>query len=162
MINQRVIDVIVGLFIIVSIIALSALAFRVSGLTAYTGANTYRVQAEFTNIGDLKVRAPVTVAGVTIGRVVDIDLDENNYRALVTMQLDKKSRVPIDSTASILTAGLIGANYIEIVPGFEETFLKNGGKIVNTNQALILQNLIGQLLFNAKGDKGKVSKKLGK
>ncbi len=110
--------------------------------------------AEFTNIGDLKVRAAVTVAGVNIGRITDITLNPKTYKAIVAMQIDKRDdNIPTDSTASILTAGLLGANYIAIEPGFDDTFLKAGSQIENTNQALILQNLIGQLMFNLKGGK---------
>lgn len=152
--GQRIIDFVVGCFIIAGIIAFSALAFRVSGLTTYTGTNTYPVTAEFTNIGDLKVRAPVTMAGVTIGRITAISLNPKTYKAIVTMQIDKRDdNIPTDSTASILTAGLLGANYIGIDPGFDDAFLKAGGSINNTNQALILQDLIGQLMFNLKGNK---------
>ena len=152
--GQRTINFFVGCFIIAGVIAFAALAFRISGLTTYTVANTYPVTAEFTNIGDLKVRAPVTVAGVTIGRITNITLNPTTYKAVVTMQIDKRDdNIPTDSTASILTAGLLGANYIGIVPGFDDTFLKAGSQIENTNQALILQNLIGQLMFSLKGGK---------
>lgn len=152
--GQRTINFIVGCFIIAGVIAFTALAFRVSGLTTYTSANTYPVTAEFTNIGDLKVRAAVTVAGVNIGRITDITLNPKTYKAIVAMQIDKRDdNIPTDSTASILTAGLLGANYIAIEPGFDDTFLKAGSQIENTNQALILQNLIGQLMFNLKGGK---------
>lgn len=149
--RQRSINLIVGLFMVAGIIALVVLAFQVSGLTTYTSANTYTVTAAFTNVGDLKVRAPVTIAGVSIGRITDIQLDAKSYKAIVTMQIDEsENNIPDDSTASILTAGLLGANYIGITPGFDETFLKNGSEIENTNQALILQNLIGQLMFSLK------------
>ncbi len=154
--GQKNINFVVGCFIIAGVIAFAVLAFRVSGLTTYTSANTYSITAEFTNIGDLKVRAPVTVAGVNIGRITSITLDPQSFKAIVTMQIDKKEgNIPTDSTASILTAGLLGANYISIEPGFDETFLKAGSNITNTNQALILQNLIGQLMFSLKGDKSK-------
>lgn len=149
--RQRYINLIVGAFMIAAIVSLIVLAFRVSGLTSYTAANTYTVTAAFTNIGDLKVRAPVTIAGVTIGRITDITLNAQTYKAIVTMQIDKnENNIPTDSTASILTAGLLGANYIGITPGFDTTFLKEGSVIENTNQALILQNLIGQLMFSLK------------
>ncbi len=152
--REKMMNFIVGCFIIAGIVALIVLAFRVSGLTTYSGANTYRVTAEFQNVGDLKDRAPVTIAGVTIGRITDIALNPSTFKAVVTMQIDQHdNQIPMDSTASILTAGLLGANYIDITPGFDETYLKEGSRIQNTNQALILQNLIGQLMFNLKGDK---------
>ena len=148
------IDFIVGVFIIAAVIAFAVLAFKVSGLTNLSNGNTYKVTAIFTNVGDLKVRAPVTMAGVTIGRVDSIVLNPKTYEAVVTLGIAKHvQNIPVDSTANIFTAGLIGANYINLQPGFSEDFLKNGEQIQNTNPALILQNLVGQLLFNL--NKGK-------
>jgi phospholipid/cholesterol/gamma-HCH transport system substrate-binding protein len=156
MLKQHHIEFLVGLFMVAGLAALSILAFRVSGLTTLGNHETYQVTAEFTNIGDLKVRAPVTIAGVTIGRVVKIDLDPQTFKAIVSLDIDNRHQViPIDSTANIFTAGLIGSNYISITPGFENEYLKQGGRIENTNQALILQNLIGQLMFNLNKDKDK-------
>jgi len=151
--RQRYIELIVGLFMIAAIVAFVFLAFKVSGLTTYTSTNTYKITAEFDNIGDLKVRAPVSVAGVTIGRITNIHLDTTSYKAIVTMDISKQSKIPVDSTANIFTAGLIGANYISITPGFEDQYLKAGDKIEKTNQALILQNLIGQFMYNMKNKK---------
>jgi len=147
---RRGIELIVGLFIIFGVIAFIVLAFKVSGLTTLRSENAYRITADFNNIGDLKVRAPVTIAGVTVGRVTSIKLDPATFQAVVTMEINNKDRVPVDSTANIFTAGLIGMNYISVTPGFEDVYLKEGGKIEKTNQALILQNLIGKLLFNLK------------
>lgn len=152
--KQKMIDLIVGLFMIAGIIAFSFLAVRVSGLSSYTSKNMYHITANFKNIGDLKVRAPVTIGGVTVGRVMDIKLDPITFGAIVSMDIsDQVKNIPIDSTANIFTAGLIGANYISITPGFEENYLKNNDKIENTNQALILQNLIGQLMFSINNKK---------
>jgi phospholipid/cholesterol/gamma-HCH transport system substrate-binding protein len=143
------IELIVGLLMIAGIIAFIVLAFKVSGFTSFSDYDTYKITAEFTNVGDLKVRAPVTIAGVTIGQVSSIKLDPKSYKAIVIMKiLNGHKDIPADSTANIFTAGLLGANYISITPGFEETFLKDGGQIEKTNQALILQNLIGQLMYN--------------
>lgn len=156
MARQRYFEFFVGLFMMAGIVALSVLAFKVSGLTSFSEAGTYRIRAEFTNIGDLKVRAPVTIAGVKIGRVTAIELDPKNFKAAVIMEIDQVSdHIPIDSTANIFTAGLLGANYISITPGFSQAYLKAGDRIINTNQALILQNLIGQLLFSLKNKNGK-------
>lgn len=152
-------EFIVGTFMIAGILALAALAFKVSGLTWMNNHETYAVTAEFTHIGDLKVRAPVTIAGVTIGRVTKITLDPVTFKAIVTLSINaRENEIPSDSTANIYTAGLIGSNYISITPGFEETYLKEGSKIENTNQALILQNIIGQLLYKTKGDNDKNKK----
>ena len=150
--KQQRMELIAGIFIIIGILAFIVLAFKVSGLTNYASSRTYKITAEFNDIGDLKERAPVTVAGVVVGRVTNISLNAKDYKAVVTMLIDKNSNnIPVDSTANIYTAGLLGANYISITPGFEEEYLKNGETIENTNQALILQNLIGQLMFNLKG-----------
>lgn len=147
--RQRGIEIIVGLLMLAGIIAFIVLAFKVSGFTTFTDAETYKITAEFTNVGDLKVRAPVTVAGVNIGQVTKIKLDPQTYKAVVVMKiLNTHKNIPTDSTANIFTAGLLGANYISITPGFENEFLKDNGVIENTNQALILQNLIGQLMYS--------------
>lgn len=151
--SERFTEFFVGIFIIGAIIALLVLAFRVSGLTLYTPANSYQISASFDNIGDLKPRAPVTVAGVRIGQVTHIDLDNETYKAVVTMIIDgEENTIPVDSSASIVTAGLLGANYIEVTPGFEDQFLVAGGKIEETNPALQLETMIGQLLFNMNKD----------
>lgn len=153
--NQRLIEVVVGIFIIIAILCLIFLAFKVSGLTSYSYSNAYTVSADFQNIGDLKPRAPVTVAGVRVGEITAISLDDASYTAKVTMRIDSTDKIPVDSTANIYTAGLIGSNYISITPGFSEEYLKDGGQITRTNQAMILQNVIGQLLFSLKSGDSK-------
>ena len=153
MVVQHKMEFIVGLFMIAGMLALALLAFKISGLTVFEHNESYWVTAEFTHIGDLKVRAPVTIAGVPIGRVTKVVLDPETFRAVVTLKIGKNNdHIPTDSTASIFTAGLIGSNYVSIVPGFDETFLKEGDRVENTNQALILQKLIGQFMFNLKKD----------
>jgi len=154
-VGERFVETIVGLFMIAGIACLVVLAFKVSGLTTYTVANSYKITADFDNIGDLKPRAPVAIAGVRIGQVTNIDLDPKSYKAVVTMQIDADDdNIPVDSSASIVTAGLLGANYISISPGFEDNFMKNGGQIEETHPALMLETMIGQLLFNmGKDDK---------
>lgn len=149
--RQRVFEFCVGIFMILGIVALVFLAFKVSGLTSYSSGSSYNITASFQNIGDLKERAPVTIAGVRIGQITSITLNPETYEAVVHMRIDGNDQIPVDSTANIYTAGLIGSNYISITPGFSEAFLKNGGKIERTNQAMILQNIIGQLLYSFKG-----------
>jgi phospholipid/cholesterol/gamma-HCH transport system substrate-binding protein len=145
------IEFIVGLLMIAGVIAFVVLAFKVSGFTTFATRDTYQIIAEFTNVGDLKVRAPVTIAGVAIGQITKIKLDPKTYRAVVSMKIINGHKdIPIDSTANIFTAGLLGANYISITPGFEDIYLQDGGKIEKTNQALILQNLVGQLMYTLK------------
>lgn len=149
--RTRTLEVIVGLFMLAGILALLMLALKVSGLSTYMGSNGYLVSASFDNIGGLKVRAPVTVAGVRVGEVTDINLDRTTFKAVITMRINpNQNHLPTDSSASILTQGLLGANYISLTPGFDETSLKNGDRIANTHPALILENLIGQLLFSLK------------
>lgn len=156
MAKRSVIEILVGLFMIAGILALVFLAFRVSGLTEYSNRHNYVVYAEFDNIGDLKARAPVTIGGVRIGQVGDITLDKQTFRAKVSLLIsDKFNDIPTDSTAGILTQGLLGSNYISLTPGFDNTFLQNKGEIENTRSALILENLIGQFLLNMKGDSNK-------
>ena len=111
-------------------------------------------KADFDNIGALKVRAPVSVSGVKVGRVSAIQLDPQTYRASVTLQINNGYKdLPVDTAASILTQGLLGSNYISLSPGFDQKMLKPGEHIETTHSALILENLIGQLMFNLSGDK---------
>lgn len=152
--GKRFFETIVGLFILAGFAALLVLAFWVSGLTNIKGSHYYQLDAEFDNIGGLKVRAPVSLAGVAIGRVESITLDPKSFRADVHLLIDKRyNNLPIDTSASIFTQGILGANYISLLPGFEVKNLKPGGEIETTHSALILENLIGQLLFNVKNDK---------
>lgn len=142
------IEVVVGMFLVLAFVALVILAFRVSGLSAISSSNSYLIYADFDNVGGLKVRAPVSIGGVRIGKVSHIMLDPHTFRAHVTMQIDRNvNAIPDDSSASILTQGLLGANYIAIGPGFEQTALKSGDSIQNTNSALILENILGQLIY---------------
>lgn len=149
-------DFIVGLFILLAGFGLLMLAFKVSGLTSLSSTRGYHVYADFTNIGGLKVRAPVTIAGVRVGEVTDIQLDEHSFNAKVTFLInDKQNKIPAeDAQVRILTEGLLGSNYISITPGFEAEsedktlYLREGDKIQKTHEAIILENLIGQLLFN--------------
>lgn len=154
--RDRIIEVWVGLFMLISIIALLILALKVSGLSATTGSNSYTITADFDNVGGLKVRSPVTLAGVRIGQVSAIRLDSTRFKAIVTMQINSDQRqLPVDTSASILTQGLLGANYISLRPGFDQTFLRNGSVIQDTHPALILEDLIGQLIFSLKNSGGK-------
>ncbi len=152
--GQKSIETLVGFFILLAIAGLVMLAFQVSNLTTYQSSDTYDVKAQFDNIGDLKIRAPVTVAGVKVGQVAGISLDPKNYRATVTLRLNRSANnIPNDSSASILTAGLLGSNYISLAPGFADQFLKSGDSISETHSAIILEQMIGQLLFSVNKDK---------
>ena len=149
--KQRGAEIFVGIFVLIAIVALLVLALRVSGLTDIDRANSYEVVAEFDNIGGLKVGAPVSVAGVKIGEVDDIYLDKQTFRARVFLDIfSKKSLLPMDTSASIYTSGILGAQYISLTPGFAEQNLKDKEQIQTTHSALVLESLIGQLLFNLK------------
>ena len=157
MFKIRYLDLSVGLFMLVGLLALGILAIKVSGLAnSLNIKNGYYVTADFANIGSLKIRSPVTIAGVKIGEVTKIALNSDEFNARVTMQLDKDKPIPsTDISARILTQGLLGANYISIVPGFDDNpeqhlYLHNGDNIPRTQEAIILENLVGQLLFNIK------------
>lgn len=149
----------VGIFIIAAVLALAALAFKVSGLTEMGNGQYYVLKANFDNIGGLKVRAPVTVSGVKVGRVSSIQLNERTFTADVTLQIQKSfNQLPVDSSASILTQGLLGSNYISLSPGYEEKVLHSGQRIETTHSALILENLVGQLMYSLAGNKDKDKK----
>lgn len=155
--KQRYIDISVGIFMLLGLLALFVMVMKVSNISDFMSHQGYQVTADFTDIGGLKVRAPVTVAGVRIGEVTRIELQPGELNAKVTMTLSSDKKIPYeDSSARILTEGLLGSNYISIVPGFEDEdnkdhpYLRNGDVIPKTQEAIILENLIGQLLFNIK------------
>ncbi len=148
--RNKLIELIAGIFMILGFLALIFLAFKVSGLTLME-KGTYEITADFDDVGSLKKRAPVEVSGVTIGRVSNIYIDPDSFRARVVMQVyESYKNIPIDTSASIYTQGILGSNYISLSPGFDEEMLKPGGHIETTHSALILENLIGQLLFSLK------------
>lgn len=148
--RKKLIEILVGLFIILGVIALTFLAIKVSGLSSYVSKQSYyKVTADFDNIGGLKVRSPVLVAGVYVGQVSAIRLDPATFRAKVTLSILKnQDRLPIDTSADIYTQGLLGANYVNLTPGYEQTYLKNGDVIQTTQPALILEKLIGQFIYS--------------
>jgi phospholipid/cholesterol/gamma-HCH transport system substrate-binding protein len=167
MLSQRKMESFVGLFLLAAILALMVLAFKVSGLTSFFKGKSYAVTAQFDDIGQLKVRAPIKVGGVLIGEVSSIKLDPATFKAIVTLRIENKfNQIPEDSTAAILTSGLLGYNYIELTPMYSQNFLKNGGEIQDTSSAMILEKLIGQLIYklgNSSDDKstGKTVAKTG-
>ncbi len=148
-------DVTVGLFMLFGLFALCVMVFKVSGVDELTSTKGYEVTADFSDIGGLKVRAPVTIAGVKVGEVTRIALQPGQLNAKVTLKLANNQRIPYDDvSARILTEGLLGSNYVSIVPGFdgntEHPYLREGDVIEKTQEAVILENVIGQLLFNVK------------
>lgn len=151
--QTRTIEISVGVFVALGLAALLMLGMKVSNLSRLTEGEGYRVTARFTNIGGLKVRAPVTMAGVRIGRVTDIRFDEDTYEALVELTIQNKyDRLPEDTSASIYTAGLLGEQYVSLEPGAEERSLTEGDVIRLTQSALVLERLVGQFLFSKAGE----------
>jgi phospholipid/cholesterol/gamma-HCH transport system substrate-binding protein len=145
----------VGIFVIFTILSLIFLVFQVSAWSVDHSKKSYEVMANFNNIGGLRVHAPVTISGVKVGEVSRILLEPSALNAQVTLKLDRSKKIPFDDvSARILTEGLLGANYISILPGFDDpknthNYLQAGDVIAKTQDAVILENLIGQLLFNA-------------
>lgn len=153
MMQRSTLELWVGLFVAAGLAALGMLAFKVGNLTTADVTNAYQVKAEFDNIGGLKVKAPVTLAGVRVGRVTSISIDKNRFRAVVEMNIDGSyDNIPRDSSASILTSGLLGDQYIGLEAGGADENLKNGDQILTTASALVLEKLIGQVLFSKAAD----------
>lgn len=147
--QSRNTELLVGLFLVAGIAALVILAFRVSGLQVSTGERGYTLYAHFDNVSGLTSRGRVTMAGVSVGKVKSIEFDKETYTSKVTMLIDENiDNLPVDSTASILTAGLLGEKYISLSVGGEERYLKDNEEIYDTQSALILEELIGKFLMN--------------
>lgn len=147
--RMRYIELAVGAFMIMGVIALVLMALRVSGLSMQSTGDTYTLKAHFENLGGLKERAKVSMAGVNIGQVTKIYLDSERYSAVVEMEINKSmSTLSTDSSAAILTSGLLGEKYIGLTVGAEMDYLKEGDWIDDTQSALVLEELIGRFLFN--------------
>ena len=146
--NRTTIDLWVGVFVVIGIAALLFLAMKVGNLASDRIPETYSVSARFDNIGGLKARAPVKVAGVLVGRVRDIRYDPNLFRAVVTLELDRRVEFPRDTIATINTSGLLGEQYVGLEPGGDPEPLRAGDTIMMTQSAVVLEKLIGQFLFN--------------
>lgn len=145
-------DIWVGLFVVIGLAALLTLALKAGNLASFQTGGTYTVTAKFNNIGGLKVRAPVKSAGVVVGRVASITLDPQTYQAKALLELDVAAQFPKDSSASILTAGLLGEQYIGLEAGADDKMWAQGDKIKQTSDALVLEKLISQFLFSKAAD----------
>jgi len=141
-------DLWVGIFVVAGLAALAVLALKVGNLSTYNMSETYQVQAYFSNIGGLKSQASIKSSGVLVGRVAQISLDPKRYEAKVTMTIDKRYQFPKDTFANILTSGLLGEQYIGLIPGGDEEFLKAGDEIKKTQSAIVLEDLIGRFLYS--------------
>ena len=146
--NRSMIDLWVCVFVVAGFAALIFLALKVGNLASFSTDQTYQVHAKFANIGGLKVRGPVKSAGVVVGRVADIRFDNESFEAIVTMNLDGHYQFPRDSTAKILTSGILGEQYIGLEAGGDGVMLKHGDRVRLTQSAVVLENLISQFLFN--------------
>ena len=145
--TTRFIEIMVGFFVVLGFLALFMLAMKVSNLSRLTNKEGYEVSAYFENIGGLKVRSPVTVSGVRVGQVTEIVYDSNRYEAKVVMRIQAAhDYFPIDTTASIYTAGLLGEQYVALEPGAEEDVLTTGDTIEFTQSALVLEEIIGKIV----------------
>lgn len=148
-------DFLVGLFVLAGFAALLFLALKVGNMASFSLADTYTVQARFDNIGGLKVRAPVKSAGVVVGRVTSITFDDKTYQALVTIDMQKTYQFPKDTSAKILTSGLLGEQYLGLEAGGDAAMLAQGDRIRSTQSALVLETLISQFLFSKAADASK-------
>jgi phospholipid/cholesterol/gamma-HCH transport system substrate-binding protein len=152
--SKKGIETLVGLFVLLGIAGLVFLSLKAANLASFGSRDSYTVSAKFDNIGGLKPRSPVRSAGVTVGRVTAITLDQKSFQGLVVMDLDKSVQFPRDSSAKILTSGLLGDQYVGIEPGGDEKSLAAGDVITQTQSAVVLENLIGQFLFSKAAEGG--------
>ncbi|MGM0412162.1 MAG: outer membrane lipid asymmetry maintenance protein MlaD [Pseudomonadota bacterium] len=145
---SRAVELAVGLFVVLGVAALFFLALRATDMTGFEGGESYRVEAYFDNIGGLTTGAPVRVAGVRVGTVKGIEYSAEDYQAQVTLQLTQEYEFPMDTTASIYTEGLLGENYVALDPGGVPQSLGDGDRITITQSAMVLEELVGQFLFD--------------
>jgi phospholipid/cholesterol/gamma-HCH transport system substrate-binding protein len=144
----------VGLFVLIGAIALVFLALRAGNMSSFSFAPTYQVQAHFDNLGGLKVRAPVKSSGVVVGRVASIGFDNQRFQAVATLDMEQQYEFPSDSSASILTSGLLGEQYIGITPGGDDKMLKQDSEIQYTQSAVVLEELISKFLYSSASKEG--------
>ncbi len=150
--QNKSLDFWVGLFVLLGAAALLFLALRVGNMSSISTADTYVVTAKFDNIGGLKPRAPVKSAGVVVGRIGAITFDDKTFQASVSLDMDSRYKFPKDSSAKILTSGLLGEQYVGLEPGGDVNLLASGDKIKMTQSAIVLENLISQFLFSKAAD----------
>lgn len=153
MANKRT-DFLVGLFVVLGMLAVLFLALRAGNLSTFSFEKTYQVHAKFDNIGALKIRAAIKSNGVVVGRVTKIDFNNQEFKAIVSFDIEERYQFPSDTSASIMTAGLLGEQYIGLSAGAEETNLSNGSEIMITQSAVVLEDLISKFLFSTAEKEG--------
>ena len=146
--SKRLLETLVGLFVLLGMLAILFLALKAANLANFSFNTTYPLLARFDNVGGLKVGAPVKSAGVTVGRVASISFENKSFQGLVTMQIERQYEFPTDTSAKILTAGLLGDQYLGLDPGGDDKNLQAGDTIKMAQSAVVLENLIGQFLYN--------------
>lgn len=146
--QRKSLDIWVGFFVIIGALGLMFLALKAGNMSSLSFEKTYSVTTRFDNIGGLKPRAPIKSAGVVVGRVGDISFDDEEFRAQVMLQIEERYQFPKDSSAKILTSGLLGEQYISIEPGGDDKNLANGDQITMTQSAMVLENLISQFIYS--------------
>jgi phospholipid/cholesterol/gamma-HCH transport system substrate-binding protein len=156
--HRKTIDIWVGLFVLLGLAALLFLALKAGNMSTFSFTKTYAVTAKFDNIGGLKRQAPVKSAGVVVGRVGDIGFDDKTFQALVRLDMQQGYKFPKDSSLKILTAGLLGEQYVGIDPGGDTQNLVDGDRIAHTQSATVLEDLINQFIYS-KAAEGKDSNK---
>jgi len=159
MMTRKELDLWVGIFLVVGIGAMLFLALKVANLASFSASDTYSVTAKFDNIGGLKMRAPVKSAGVVVGRVGEVRFDNESFEAVVVLNIDGHYKFPRDTSAKILTSGLLGEQYIGLTAGGDSVDLKAGDALRITQSAVVLENLIGQFLYNKASEGADSTKK---
>lgn len=157
--QRKSLDIWVGFFVIIGALGLMFLALKAGNMSSLSFEKTYSVTTRFDNIGGLKPRAPIKSAGVVVGRVGDISFDDEEFRAQVMLQIEERYKFPKDSSAKILTSGLLGEQYISIEPGGDDKNLANGDQITMTQSAMVLENLISQFIYSKATEEEKDAEK---
>ncbi len=152
--GKKSVETFVGIFVLLGMLGLVFLALKAANLGSFSSGETYALTAYFDNIGALKVRAPVRSAGVTVGRVASIVLDSKRFQGVVRLEIQRDVQFPTDSSARILTSGLLGDQYVGIEPGAQEKNFAAGDEIKQTQSAVVLESLISQFLFSKAADAG--------
>jgi len=147
--SSKKVEILVGLFVVLGILAFFIMAMNISNLTSLTSNKGYSISAQFDNVGGLRTRAKVTLSGVSVGRVTGISYDKKTFRAIVTMKVHEGiDYLPDDTQASIYTAGLLGEQYVSLEPGAEDDVLKEGSIVTLTQSAVVLEEIIGKFLVS--------------